>query len=200
MKIETKRLTLREPRIRDWKDLVDGLNNLNISKNTLTIPYPYTKKDALEYLNRCSKKKKDKKSYKFFIELRKEKKVIGAIDLNDYKKDQGTAETGSWINERYQKKGYITEAKIAVNDFVFHKLKLRKLKSKVFKENKASQKTQERMGYQKEGVLRKESICKPTKKIHDDIVYGLLKEEWEKARPKVIKHLNKKIKKLENRK
>jgi len=200
MKLETKRLILREPKMGDWKDLVDGLNNLNISKNVLTMPYPYTKKDALWYLNRCAKDKKNKKSYKFFIELKKEKKVIGAIDLNDYKKDQGTAETGSWINERYQKKGYITEAKIVVNDFAFNKLKLRKIKSKVFEENKASQRTQERMGYQKEGVLRKESICKATKKLHDDIVYGLLKEEWKKARPKVIKHLNEKIKKLENKK
>ena len=67
MKIETKRLTLREPRIGDWKDLVDGLNNLNISKNTLTIPYPYTKKDALEYLNRCSKKRKIKNLINFLL-------------------------------------------------------------------------------------------------------------------------------------
>jgi len=197
MKLETHRLILREPKKSDWADLVDGLNNLNISKNTLEIPYPYSKKDALWYINSCNKLKRNKNAYKFFIELKKEKKVIGAIDLNDYKKDQGTAETGSWINERYQKKGYVTEAKIALNDFAFNVLKLRKIKSKVFEKNIASQKTQERMGYKKEGMLRKESICKATKKLHDGIVYGLLKEEWKKARKGIIKHLEQKIKKLE---
>ena len=61
--LKTQRLILRKPRMNDWKDVVKGINNLNISKNTVSIPYPYTKKDALQYLK---KYKVGEKEYKFF--------------------------------------------------------------------------------------------------------------------------------------
>jgi len=43
-------------------------------------------------------------------------------------------------------------------------------------------------------MQRKEIRCKATGKIHDVNLYGLLKEDWEKVRLKLIKDLNKKIK------
>jgi [ribosomal protein S5]-alanine N-acetyltransferase len=202
MRIETERLILREPKMSDWKDLVEGLNNLNMSKNLTPIPYPYTKKLAIDYLKKCTGDKSKNKDYKFYIELKNEKKVIGAIDLLHVNKFQGTAETGSWINEKYQKKGYITEAKIAANEFAFNILKLRKLFSPVFTTNEASNATQKRMGYKLEGTLKKHSKCLATGEIHDNNMYGLLKEDWKKVLPKIKKHLKEKIeklKKLENK-
>lgn len=78
----------------------------------------------------------------------------------------------------------MTEAKIAVNDFAFNKLKLRRLNSQVYKENKASNATQKKMGYRLEGTQRKKEKTLSTGKIHDVNIYGLLKEDWSKARKK----------------
>lgn len=194
MKLETKRLILRKPRLSDWKDIVEGCREIDVAKMTEKIPHPYTKKDALWWIKEISKHSGGKEKYYLFIELKSEKKVIGDLDLENVKKFNGTAETGSWINKKYWRKGYITEAKIAVNDFAFKKLKLRKLNSYVFTDNKASRKVQEKMGYKLEGVERKQSRSLSTKKIHDVCLYGLLKEDWKKIRPKLIKDLNKKIK------
>ena len=79
----------------------------------------------------------------------------------------------------------MTEAKIAVNDFAFNKLKLRKLNSDVYVENKASNATQLKMGYKLEGVRRKNNKSFLTGKIHDINEYGLLREEWLKRRKKL---------------
>ena len=198
MKLETKRLIMREPKMGDWKDLVGGLNDLEVSKNLIQVKYPYTEKDARSWVKHCVIKVKKEEKYNFYIELKSEKKIIGVLDLKvDSNNNIGT--TGSWINKKYQRRGYMTEAKIAVNDFAFNKLKLRKLETSVFNFNIASNSTQKRMGYKIEGLKRKHSISKATGKIHDEKIYGLLKEEWKKARPKIIKHLDEKIKKLENR-
>lgn len=199
MKIETKRLILRKPRLSDWRDLVEGANNKKISKQFIGMPFPYTKKDALSRINKLMLKwrKKKKIDYNFFIELKDERKIIGEMILGKVDKIQETAKTDSWINENYWKKGYITEAKIAVNDFAFNKLKLRRLDSLVLKKNIASNKTQQKMGYKLEGMKRKAVKNKITGKIHDLNIYGLLKEEWKKVRPKIVKKLNEKIKKLE---
>lgn len=42
------------------------------------------------------------------------------------------------------------------------------------------------MGYVLEGVLRKRKKCLATGIIHDQNMYGLLKEDWKKARKKLV--------------
>ena len=49
--IETERLILRQYKISDADDVVDGLNNLNVSRWLASVPFPYTKEDALKYIN-----------------------------------------------------------------------------------------------------------------------------------------------------
>lgn len=202
MKLETKRLILRKPRMIDWKDNLEGLNDIKVSKSLANVPFPYSKGDAKSWIKKCIKEwdKKDKSNYRFFIELKPEKKVIGAIDILHFKKNHKICETGSWVSRRYWRKGYIMEAKIAVNEFAFNGLKVRKMETGAYKDNKASNAVQIAMGYKFEGCKRKHHISKSTGKIQDENFYGLLKEDWKKKLPKLKKHLREKIKKLENKK
>ena len=160
----------------DWKDLVEGLNNLNVSKTLMKVTYPYKKEYAVKWIKECMKEwdKQKKSFYPFSIELKSEKKVIGQIDLRIDEHNK-IGETGSWINQKYWKKGYITEAKIAVNEFGFNKLGLRKLETTVYIKNKASNATQKRTGYKFEGIKRKHALCKATNKIADENMYGMMK-------------------------
>ncbi len=189
MKLETKRLILRKPRKSDWEDLVEGLSPLDVSKSMLSVPHPYNKKDAEIFIKKTIKNwnKKNQDNYVFFIELKSEKKVIGAMGLHKVNIFSGITETGSWINKKYWRNGYITEAKIRVNDFAFNKLKLRRLNSPVFTDNQASNATQKKMGYKLEGMQRKGIRSKATGKIHDVNMYGLLKKDWKKVRIELIR-------------
>lgn len=188
MQLETKRLILRKPKKSDWKDVVEGIGEFDVCKWLFSTPYPYTKKDADSFITKKIKKWKEKKQddYLFFIELKSEKKVIGAMGLHKIDFFSGVAETGSWINKKYWRNGYITEAKIAVNDFAFNKLKLRRLYSPVYADNKASNATQLKLGYVLEGTQRKAKKVLSTGKIHDVNMYGLLKEDWKKARKNLV--------------
>ena len=195
MKIETKRLILRKPKKSDAADIVEGVGEYDVAKMLSMAPHPYTKKHADLFLNRVIKKWKQKEinDYLFVIELKSENKVIGAIGIHSIDFFSGRGTTGSWINKKYWKKGYITEAKIAINDFAFNKLKLGRLESGAFSINKASNTTQVKMGYKLEGVKRKSVRSKATGKIHDENIYGLLKEDWRKVRTSLIKELNKRL-------
>ncbi len=199
MRLKTERLILRAPKLSDWKDIVDGIGNLEVSKHLSSVPYPYRKKDALWWINKSIREENKKIKYNFMIELKSEHKVIGSIGIHNLNFNNGIAGTGSWINKNYWKKGYITEAKIAVNNFAFNKLKLRKLETEVFSDNKASNFTQKAVGYKYEGCRKEHLISKSTGKIHDENLYGLLKEDWKKKLPKLKRHLKDKIKKLENK-
>lgn len=196
MIIETKRLILRPPKRSDWKDVVEGSRDIQVSKMLAVVPHPYKKKDALRWINDVIKKwkKKKKEDYTFFIELKKEKKVIGATGIHKVSYIDKKAKTGSWINKKYWRKGYILEAKIPILDFIFNKLQLEKVETEAFVENKASNEMSKKLGFRYEGTKRKSVACKATGKIHDENIYGLLKEEWKKIRPKLIRELNKKLK------
>lgn len=182
MKIEAKRLILRPPTMKDAKDLAENANNLNISKWMILLPYPYTIKDAKWYINYCKKKFKEKpvKSYDFVIELKSERKIIGAIALNKIDFDQGTAGGGFWIGEKYWGEGYGTEAMGEILNLAFNKLKLRKVELGYLKGNPSSFKVQKKFGFKIEGTRRKGAVCKATGKIHDEVITGLLREEWKK--------------------
>jgi RimJ/RimL family protein N-acetyltransferase len=202
MILKTKRLVLRPPRKEDWKDLVEGCNDIETSKYVSTMPYPYKKKDAVSWIKKCQNKwrKKEKDDYPFFIELKKEKKVIGAISITNIKKQDKKCETGSWLNKKYRRKAYMSEAKIAVNEFVFNKLRLRKMETSVLSFNKVSRATQGGVGYKYEGTRKKSVISLVTGKIHDKVLYGLLKEDWKKNLLKLKRKLANKINKLEGNK
>jgi RimJ/RimL family protein N-acetyltransferase len=189
MQLETKRLMLRLPKMSDWKDVVEGIGDYDVCKNMVSVPYPYREKDALTFIKYQIKQSKEKrpKNYNFFLELKSEKKMIGCLSIVKIDYFSGVGETGSWVNKKYWKKGYMTEAKVVVNNFAFNKLKLRRLYSPVFTDNVASNATQQKMGYKLEGKMRKCVRSKATGKIHDENIYGLLKEDWKKVRPKLVR-------------
>lgn len=183
MRLETKRLILREWSKKDMNDLVEGLNNLKISKWLAFVPYPYTKKDAEEWINSClksAKKWKNRDSYEFAIELKSERKVIGGISLIKINKFQGTAGGGMWLNQKYHGQSYGSEAFGERLKFAFNKLKLRRLENGFLNGNKLSFEIQKKFGYKIEGMRRKGSRCKADGKLKDEYITGLLKKDWEK--------------------
>ncbi len=180
MKLETERLILRPLKDSDAKSVQENINNLEISKWLLVVAYPYKLKDAKWWVDNNKKKWKSKKleDYSFGIELKEEKKIIGGMGLHNVKKDQGTAELGYWIGAKYHRKGYGSEALRAVLDFAFKKLKLRRVEAGVFVGNPSSGKLFEKFGAKQEGIKRRAKVCKADGKIKDELIYGLLKEEY----------------------
>lgn len=172
--IETERLILRPFKLTDADDIVEGLNNLNVSKWLAYVPYPYTKEDAIKYL----KETINSNSYSFAIVLKSENKVIGSTQISNISETHGTAGGGIWLNEKYHGKGYGTEAWGARIRYAFNELGLRRLENGYFKNNEASWKMQEKFGYKNEGVRRKRYISMATGNIEDEYITGLLKEEW----------------------
>lgn len=174
VRIESERLILRQWNMNDINDVVEGLNNINVTKWLASAPFPYTKKDAEDFI----KKTIDNDLYNFAIVLKSENKVIGGTQLTNISIANGTAGGGIWINEKYQGYGYGTEAFGARIKYAFEVLGLRRLENGYFKENEKSHKMQLKFGYKDEGIRRQRFVSKATGKIEDEYITGLLKDEW----------------------
>ena len=174
--IETERLILRQWNMNDIDDIVEGLNNINVTKWLAGAPFPYTAEDAKYFIQNTI----DKDLYNFAIILKSENKAIGGTQLTDIIMANGVAGGGIWINEKYQGFGYGTEAFGARIKYAFEVLGLRRLENGYFKENEKSHKMQLKFGYKDEGTKRQRFISKATGKVEDEYITGLLKEEWKK--------------------
>ena len=83
--IETKRLLLRQWNINDIYDIVEGLNNINVSKWLAGAPFPYTIEDAKSFVQKTI----DNDLYNFAIILKNENKVIGGTQITNISYDNG---------------------------------------------------------------------------------------------------------------
>ena len=178
MEIDSKRIILRSWRDEDIGDLIEGLNNINVSKCLATVPYPYTKKDAEEFITYAKSKEENTKDLMLAIVLKENNKVIGGISIHDINKKDGTCTGGIWLNEKYQNNGYGTEAFSARAKYCFEILGLRRLESGYFSDNKKSKKMQEKIGYKYEGKRRKKYLCLATNEYNDECIMSLFEEEF----------------------
>lgn len=183
LRLETARLVLRDWDVADVSDLIDGLNDMNVSKWLAYVPYPYTELDANQWVQHCTKNSQntqDRVNYEFEIELKSEHKVIGGVSLVRVNRVHGTAGGGIWLSAKYQGQGYGTEAFGEKIRFAFEDLGLRRLENGLFKGNSSSLSMQKQFGYQLEGERRKAFKCMADGELKDECVMGLLKEEWQK--------------------
>ena len=172
--------------LRNWSendidDLVEGLNNIEVSKWLSTTPHPYTRENAAAYIDNCVKNlsvEHNPTTYSFAIELKSEKKVIGGTTLKQINTFHGTAGGGIWLNVNYHGFGYGTEAFGKRIEFAFKVLNLRRLENGFLEGNQASKRMQEKLGYVIEGKRRKGFLCMADGKLKDEYTTSLLIDEW----------------------
>lgn len=164
---------LRKFRRNDEESLRKNINDIDINRNTLDIPYPYTKKDAKFWIKRNLKLNKAKKQEEINLVIDINNEVVGSIGLNHISKEHDCAEVGYWLAKKYWGYGIMTKAVEEIIKFAFNKLKLNRVYARVFTFNKASAKVLEKSGFKLEGHLIKN--VKKEGKYYDSFVYGLVK-------------------------
>jgi RimJ/RimL family protein N-acetyltransferase len=107
--------------------------------------------------------------------------AIGTCLLFRYEESSARAELGYVLGRSYWGRGLMREALIAVIDCAFGAYGLRRLEAEVDPLNRASSALLERLGFTREGQLRKRWIDKGV--AHDTIIYGLLSDEWHSGKP-----------------
>jgi [ribosomal protein S5]-alanine N-acetyltransferase len=181
LRLETARLVLRDWTPADMPDLIEGLNDLSVSRWLAFVPYPYTREAAERWLTACAhlaEHGRDRAQYEFAVELKAERNVIGGVSLTRVSRLHGTAGGGIWLNARYQGHGYGREAFGEKIRFAFMEMQLRRLENGFFPGNDASFALQQHFGYRLEGVRRQAYRCLADGALKDECITGLLKEEW----------------------
>ncbi len=145
MRIETEKLIVRNFKLSDEEDLCEYMmQRVNAEFEAYPDFIPEKAKNEIKYRV---------ESDEFFaIELKDSAKVIGNIYLG--KRDFNSREIGYVLNEKYQGKGYGSEAAKAVIDYFF-KSGVHRIFAECAPQNTPSWKVMEKSGLEREAHFRK---------------------------------------------
>jgi RimJ/RimL family protein N-acetyltransferase len=118
---------------------------------------------------------------RWMIALAADDRALGHVAVFSFNEQSGRADIGYGLARRNWGQGYMHEALIAVVDYSFGPLGLRRLEADIDPRNLASVRALERLGFEREGLLRER--WQVADEISDSVLMGLLAREWH-ARPR----------------
>jgi ribosomal-protein-serine acetyltransferase len=102
--------------------------------------------------------------------------LAGVIGFHNIREHTGTCAIGYWLSEDLTGRGIITRSVREMERVAFTDMKLSRTEIRCAPTNLASRRIPERLGYRKEGLLRRQENLYG--RVVDHVVYGLLKEEY----------------------
>ena len=172
-------LSLTAPQSKDAPLLLTHLNEVEIYRHTCHIPYPYTEKDALDWISKTEQRPEEQTRKRLEWVIRNENdELIGAIGFEGHHLRCGVYEymdeIGYWLAKEEWGKGIMTDVVETVSQYGFQDLGLHRIEARVFESNKASARVLEKCGYLVEGVLKKAFFKDGS--FLDAVLYARLRE------------------------
>lgn len=167
VRLETERLVLRSWRMDDAEALVRHADNRNVSMHLRDrFPYPYTLKDAREFLE--NQLAVPDPPLNLAVEHAGE--AIGSVGLMPMADiHRFTCEVGYWLGEAFWGRGLVAEALIRFTEYAFERFPFERLEAHVSATNSGSCRVLEKAGYEQEAILRR-NIFKHGE-FHDSFLY-----------------------------
>lgn len=147
VRLGTPRLILRAPQSGDAPAITSGLNDLEVSRMLATVPAPYRLADARDWLGREKARREAGESWDFIVTRREDPAglCIGMAGLS--RRADGQMHLGFWLARPFWGRGLMTEAVTSVLRLGFTALALRHVHSGYFRDNDASRRVHEKMGF-----------------------------------------------------
>ena len=179
-KLTGERVFLRPPKRRDalkWQ-------KLRMSSKSFLVPWEpswdassCTRRAYLRYFKNSNYLANMDRAYSFLIFKTDDKTLLGGINVGNVRRGVSqSASLGYWIGEKYSRNGYMKEALKLLIPSLFVDLRLNRIEAATLEENIASKNLLKKIGFKKEGLLRK--YLKINGAWRDHILYGLLENDF----------------------
>ncbi len=166
--IASDRLTLRPLEEKDAIPMTTLANDLRVAERLARLPYPYTVKDAHEFISYAREGIKERSHLALAVIRRVDQVFMGVVGLEE--------EVGYWLGFEFWGQGYGKEAMKALIHFAFFTLYQKSLAARVRADNVASRRIFEGLGF----VQTKTTEC--TSRAYEGtkpgVMYALSRERF----------------------
>lgn len=177
--IKSKRLCLRPLELEDAQFVYDYAKSINVAKY-VTWNSHNSIQDSIDYIKRSISIYKICPMSNLAITIFENgiEKVIGTVGLlNRSPVSRYTYELGFVLNELWWGRGYAFEASNALIHYGFKEFNIQRVEAYCIKENYQSFHLMEKLGMQREGLLRQHFFKNNVS--YDGYLYSILKSEWD---------------------
>ncbi|MBM7693189.1 RimJ/RimL family protein N-acetyltransferase [Peribacillus deserti] len=173
-KIESERLYIRPCQPGDGQKVFEAIQ---ASKKELSQWLPFAQKhmsldEVEEGVRKSFSKFITREDIRLHIFRKEDDQFIGSTGLHRMNWDIPKFEIGYWVDSRYAKKGYITEAASALTRFSFEFYRAKRVEIRCDPDNIDSRKIPEKLGFTLEGILRNDSLSADGKHPRDTCVFS----------------------------
>ena len=177
-------VTLRPWSERDIPVLVALLDaDPEITRWMDTIPQPYGEDDARGWVERTSGYWREGTGAQFAITDAENGAVLGGIGIGWTDATHEVAEVGYWLASDARGRGLTTRALTLVARWTLGELQCQRLQLRADERNVASQRVAEKVGFQREGVLRSVQFSPRHKRRVDFVMFSLLPTDMSRDSP-----------------
>lgn len=175
---ETERLLIRMPKPGDGKAVYES-KEASINELLPWMPWAHVEdreEDAEIRIREAYVKFLTREDLRLLVFHKDTGELIANSGLHRIDWDVRKFEIGYWIDSRHSGKGYMTEAVQAIADFAFTELHANRVEIRCDVKNVKSRAVAERIGFELEGILRKDSLDVYGKELRDTCVYAKVRE------------------------
>jgi ribosomal-protein-serine acetyltransferase len=179
----TPRLELRPFRRRDLDAVAEAIES-SMDDLELWLPWAnrsYGRSETNRFLRESVSAWSDGRAFDFAIRALDEPEFhLGNISVWPTSKRERAGEIGYWIHSSATGKGVATEAAARVAQVGFEELELHRITLRIAVGNRPSERVAEKLGFTKEGLLRKEVLVRG--RWMDHTLWAMLEDEYRVAR------------------
>jgi ribosomal-protein-alanine N-acetyltransferase len=179
--LRTPRLTLREARMSDARDMYDYSRDPEVARHVLWEAHASIRQTR-GYLRYLLRQYRAGQPGTFVIELTAEGRVVGTIGLMWLQPESRSAEIGYSLARACWNRGLMSEAVKAMLAFCFDTLRLNRVEAQHETDNPASGAVMRHAGMRHEGLLRQRIYNKG--RYVDVELYAILRDEYEAQKAK----------------
>ncbi len=170
-----KLVRLRDYHKEDLPIVWKYVNDWEVKKYlALDVPLPWKFEEEEKWYEELSSR--NPSHYSFAIERISDSQYIGGCGINELDWKNSVATVGIFLGKPFLSQGYGTDAMEVLTNFIFSEMNIHKVMLHVFAFNERAIKSYKKVGFKIEGTLRSQIFRDG--KYHDEIIMGILKEEW----------------------
>lgn len=170
-----QRVRLRATEPGDWETFFAWNQDDEQSRTLYWIPFPQSQEAVKRFSEREAVQEPGDDGFRFVIE-NLEGEMVGDLTTNHCDRRVGNLEYGINVKQGHRGKGYASEAILLVLRYYFQELRYQKATIRVYSFNEPSIKLHEKLGFQREGCLRRTVFTRG--QYYDQLVYGITDEEF----------------------
>ena len=138
-----------------------------------------TVEDTEENLRRAQAEFILREDIRLYVMRKEDNVFLGSTGLHRMNWEAGRFEIGYWMDARYTKQGYMTEAVELLTYFAFNELKANRVEIRCDTRNLDSRRIPEKLGYILEGILRNDNYDSTGSFLRDTCIFSKLREEFQ---------------------